>query len=263
MPLSTEAHGWAHPDRHAGNKAKSLYRLGAHGLPVPPWAILGSDVFAEFRREAGLDAKIAEHLQALETHPAEDIARRERREGFVPSEGAGALVLETLAGARRRGARIHAEVLGAAAAADASRLPKPDLGGQVRAIQAALQDARVAPEQIDYVDAHATSTPLGDAVEVAAIKAALGARAYQVPVNSTKSMIGHCLTSAGIVELVATILQVENHTVHPTINQEEPDPALGLDFVPNVSRPHRIEFAISNAFGFGGLNSCVVVGRVP
>ncbi len=186
-----------------------------------------------------------------------------RREGFVPSQGAGALVLETLASARARGARIRAEVLGASSASDASRLTKPNEDGQVRAIRAALADARVDPERVDYVNAHATSTPLGDAVEVAAIKTVLGDRARRIPVNSTKSMVGHCLAAAGVVELVATVLQMENDVVHPTINQEEKDPELDLDFVPNEARAHRIEIAISNSFGFGGLNSCVVVGRAP
>lgn len=186
-----------------------------------------------------------------------------RREGFVPSEGAGAVILETAAGARARGARVHAEILGAFAASDASRLTKPHLGGQSRAMEGALRDAGVAVDRIDYINAHATSTPLGDAVEVAAIKQVFGTRAYRIPVNSTKSMIGHCMTSAGLVELVATVLQMQNGVVHPTINQEERDPGLDLDFVPNEARPHRIDFAISNAFGFGGLNSCVVVGRAP
>ena len=186
-----------------------------------------------------------------------------RREGFVPSEGAGAVVLETLAGARSRGARIHAELLGAASNSDASRLTKPNLDGQIRAIHSALQDARIALAQVDYVNAHATSTPLGDAVEVEAIKAVFGDHAYHIPVNSTKSMIGHCLTSASLVEFVATIVQMENDVVHPTINQEEKDPELDLDFVPNQARQHHIEVAISNSFGFGGLNSCIVVGQAP
>jgi 3-oxoacyl-(acyl-carrier-protein) synthase len=185
-----------------------------------------------------------------------------RREGFVPSEGAGAVVLETLAGARARGAPILAEILGASAASDACRLTRPDLDGQVRAMRTALQDAGVAPDEVDYVNAHATSTPLGDAVEVAAIKAALGRRAGRIPVNSTKSMIGHCLSAAGVVELIATVEQMRHGVLHPTINQEEPDPALDLDFVPNRARPARIAVALSNSFGFGGLNSSVVVGQV-
>jgi 3-oxoacyl-(acyl-carrier-protein) synthase len=127
----------------------------------------------------------------------------------------------------------------------------------------ALQDARVAPEQVNYVNAHATSTALGDVVEVEAIKATFGDHAYRIPVNSTKSMIGHCLTSAGLVEFVATVLQMEYGFLHPTINLDEPEPGLDLDFVPNQARPYRIEIAMSNSFGFGGLNTSVVVGRAP
>lgn len=184
------------------------------------------------------------------------------REGFVPSEGAGVLVLETLASARARGARIHGEIVGASSASDASRLTRPELDGQVRAMRLALDDAGVAPDQVDYVNAHATSTPLGDAVEVAAIKAALGDRARRIPVNSTKSMIGHCLSAAGVVELIATLLQMRHGVVHPTVNQERPDPELDLDFVPNRAREAAIDVALSNSFGFGGLNSCVVLRRL-
>lgn len=184
-----------------------------------------------------------------------------RREGFVPSEGAGALMLETWSSARARRARVYGELLGASTVCDASRLTRPDLDGQVRAMRLAMDDARIVPADVDYVNAHATSTPLGDAVEVAAIKAALGSRAGQIPVNSTKSMIGHCLTAAAIVELVATLLQMRDGVVHPTINQEEPDPELDLDFVPNQSRPATIDVALSNSFGFGGINACVAVGR--
>jgi 3-oxoacyl-(acyl-carrier-protein) synthase len=185
------------------------------------------------------------------------------REGFVPAEAAAAVVIESLACARGRGAAIRAELLGGAATSDASRQPAPHLPGQVRAIRLALSDAGVAPEDIDYVNAHATSTPLGDAVEVAALKEALGARAYRVPVNATKSMTGHGITSASVLELVATVLQIEHRTVHPTINQEVADPELDLDFVPNVARAHDIGVALSNAFGFGGINSTVVVGGAP
>jgi 3-oxoacyl-(acyl-carrier-protein) synthase len=186
-----------------------------------------------------------------------------RREGFVPSEGGGSVVLETLESARARGVTIHAEILGASSASDASRLTKPNQEGQARAMRNALYDAGVDPGEIDYLNAHATSTPLGDAVEVAAIKEVLGVRAYQIPVNSTKSIIGHCLTAAGVVEMIATILQMENNVVHPTINQEEKDPELDLDFVPNEARDHRIRVSMSNSFGFGGINSCVIVGRAP
>lgn len=184
------------------------------------------------------------------------------REGFVPGEASGAVVLESLALARRRGAKIRGELLGGASVSDACRLPKPHVDGQARAIRSALEDARIATSDVDYINAHATSTPLGDAVEVAALKEVFGKRAYEIPVNATKSMIGHSLTSAAIIELIATLLQMEHGTVHPTINQEQPDPELDLDFVPNRARPHRIRRAISNSFGFGGINSCVVVGEL-
>lgn len=183
------------------------------------------------------------------------------RHGFVPGEGAGAMVLESLSSARARGARIYGEVLGASSASDGSRLPRPAREGQMRAMSLALSDARVLPEQVDYINAHATSTPLGDLVEIEAIKAVFGEHAYRMPVNATKSMIGHCLCAAGVVELIATVLQMEHGVLHPTINQEQPDPNLDLDFVPNEAREARIDVALSNSFGFGGLNSSIVVGR--
>lgn len=186
-----------------------------------------------------------------------------RREGFVPAHGGGALVLETLAGARARGAPIYAEVLGAGVSSDATRFTKPFVDGEVRAIRAALDDARVNPADVDYVNAHGTSTPIGDAVEVEAIKTVFGGHAREIPVNATKSMVGHCLTAAGIVELIATILEMRHHVIHPTINLEEPDPALDLDFVPNQARDYDMGIAISNSFGFGGLNSCCVVAQPP
>jgi 3-oxoacyl-(acyl-carrier-protein) synthase len=207
-------------------------------------------------------------LDAISTRSFNDAPERASRpfdslrEGFVPSEGAAAFILEPLASAVARGAHIHAELLGASASSDASRLTRPDLDGQVRAMSAALDDAGISPDDVDYVNAHATSTPLGDAVEVAAIKATLGDRAQRIPVNSTKSMIGHCLSAAGVVELVATILQMSHGVVHPTINQERADPLLDLDFVANHAREAKIDVAMSNSFGFGGINSSVVVGRL-
>ncbi len=184
-----------------------------------------------------------------------------RREGFVPSHAAAAVVLETEAHARKRGATIRARLLGGASASDASRRPKPRVGGQVRAMHGALADAGVAPGDIDYVNAHAASTQQGDAVEVESIKAVFGSHAYRLAVNATKSVTGHCLTSAGIVELIATVMQLEQGVLHPTINQDEPDPALDLDFVPNQARAQRTKLALSNSFGFGGLSTCLVVGR--
>ncbi|MFN8494517.1 MAG: beta-ketoacyl-[acyl-carrier-protein] synthase family protein [Caldilineaceae bacterium] len=185
-----------------------------------------------------------------------------RREGFVPSEGAGAVVLETLASAQRRGVRIYGELLGAASTSNASRLPHPDVEAQVRVMQNALDDAGAPREAVDYINAHATSTEAGDAVEVEAIKQLFGARAYTIPVNATKSLVGHCLTAAGLVELIAVLLQMQHNFLHPTINLTDPDPALDLDFVPNQARPYAMQLALSNAFGFGGLNACVAVGRM-
>lgn len=186
-----------------------------------------------------------------------------RREGFVPSEGAASLMLESLSFARRRGAVILGEILGGGAASDANRTTQPHREGQERAMRLALADARIDASRIDYVNAHATSTPLGDAVELSAIAAVLGERARSVPINATKSMMGHCLTSAGVIELVATILQMRRGLLHPTINQEEPDPELLVDCVPNVAREASITCALSNSFGFGGINSSVLVGPPP
>lgn len=182
-----------------------------------------------------------------------------RREGFVPSEGAASVVLETLAGARARGAHIHAALLGGGSASDATRQIRPFEDGEVRAMRAALADARVNPEQVDYVNMHATSTPLGDPVEVSAIKQVLGQNAYRIPVNATKSITGHLLNAGALAEFIAVILQMENHFVHPTINLDEPGDGMDLDFVPNQAREYRPHLAMSNAFGFGGLNSSVII----
>lgn len=185
-----------------------------------------------------------------------------QRDGFVPSEGAGAVLLESLASARRRGAHIYAELLGAGMASDGTWQPTPLVEGQVRSMRAALRDAALAPDDIDYVNAHATSTRLGDLVEVQSLKTVFGDRARQIPVNATKSMVGHCLSAAGLVETVATVLQMEHGFVHPTINQQDPDPECDVDCVPNEARDYRIQRAISNSFGFGGLNATAVFGTL-
>jgi 3-oxoacyl-(acyl-carrier-protein) synthase len=180
------------------------------------------------------------------------------RAGFVPGHGAAALLLESAESARRRGVPPLARILGGASTSSAIRGTKPDLDAEMRAMSGALQDAGVQPQDIDYVNAHAASTLQGDAVEVEAIKHVLGARAYEIPVNATKSLTGHTMTAAGVVEMVATILQMRGGTLHPTINQFTADPALGLDFVANQARPYRALTALSNGFGFGGFNACVV-----
>jgi 3-oxoacyl-[acyl-carrier-protein] synthase II len=186
------------------------------------------------------------------------------RDGFVLSEGAGILILEELEHARKRGARIYAELLGAGATADAYNItaPHPDGSGAARAMQVALKDARLAPTDLDYINAHGTSTQLGDEAETKAVKAVFGDAARSVAISSTKSMTGHLLGASGGIELIACVLSIVNGVVHPTINYETPDPACDLDYVPNTARCMRVRRAMSNSFGFGGHNATVIVGSL-
>jgi 3-oxoacyl-[acyl-carrier-protein] synthase II len=186
------------------------------------------------------------------------------RDGFVLSEGAGIVVLEELEHARRRGAQIFAEILGCGSTADAHNItaPHPDGEGAARAMALALKDARVNPEDVQYVNAHGTSTPLGDEAETHAIKTVFGSHARKLAISSTKSMLGHLLGASGGVELIATALSIRHAVIHPTINYETPDPGCDLDYVPNTARETRVRRAISNSFGFGGHNCCLVVGAL-
>ena len=186
------------------------------------------------------------------------------REGFVIGEGAAILVLESLEHAQARGATIYAELLGYASSNDGYHpiAPEPEGRGASLAIIHALNDAGVAPEQVDYVNAHAASTPLGDKAETLAIKRALGEHAADVPVSSSKSMIGHLMGAAGAVEAMATILSIRDQVLHPTINYENPDPDCDLDYVPNEARAAKVDFAISNSIGLGGQNACLVFGKL-
>jgi 3-oxoacyl-[acyl-carrier-protein] synthase II len=183
------------------------------------------------------------------------------RDGFVFGEGAGVLVLESHEHAQRRGARAIARVAGYGATADAFHLtqPDPDGDGAVRAMTAALEDAGVYPEDVDYVNAHGTSTPFNDRVETVAIKRALGPESKRIPVTSTKSQTGHLLGAAGAVEAAATALVVERGIVPRTLNLEEPDPECDLDYVGDEPRTQRVSVALSNSFGFGGQNACLVL----
>ena len=185
------------------------------------------------------------------------------RDGFVPGEGAGILVLESLEHAINRGARIYGEVLGFALTCDAFHQVAPDETGEApaQAIKLALKDAGIQAKDVDYVNAHGTSTSLNDAGETKALKIAMGEHAYKVAISSTKSMIGHLLGAAGAVEAIATLLSINRGIVHPTINYENPDPACDLDYVPNHSRRMEVRTAISNGFGFGGHNAVVVLGK--
>jgi len=183
------------------------------------------------------------------------------RDGFVMGEGAGVLVLETIEHAQARGAKIYAELAGYGATDDAYHItaPNPEGTSAVRAMQRALADAELKPEDIQYVNAHGTSTNLNDKTETKALKAVFGEHAKKLAVSSTKSMTGHLLGAAGVVEMAATILCMQNDTVHPTINYETPDPDCDLDYVPNKARPMEINCALSNSLGFGGHNAVLVV----
>lgn len=183
------------------------------------------------------------------------------RDGFVPSEGAGILILENLEHALARNARIYAEVVGYAATNDAHHLtdPDPDAMGAVRAMRRAIHHAGLSPRDIDYINAHATSTEKGDKMETVAIKKVFGEYAYQIPISSTKSMIGHLFGGGGAVEAIATIMMMQNELLHPTINLENPDPECDLDYVPNRARPFKTKVAMSNSFGFGGQNACLIL----
>jgi 3-oxoacyl-[acyl-carrier-protein] synthase II len=187
-----------------------------------------------------------------------------RRDGFVMSEGAGVLILETLEHARDRGARIYAELVGYGMSADAYHIvaPDPEGAGASAAIRRALAMAGVSPDEVDYVNAHGTSTPIGDKTETLAIKAVFGDHAYRLRVSSNKSMIGHLLGAAGAVEAAATVLTLERQVIPPTINYEEADPDCDLDYTPDEAVRAEVKVAISNSFGFGGQNGVLAFSKV-
>ena len=186
-----------------------------------------------------------------------------QRDGFVIGEGAAIVVLESLEHARRRGAHIYAELIGYGATSDASHITAPDEEGHgaARAMSMALQDAGVPPEAVDYINAHGTSTLLNDRMETRAIRKVFGSHADRLAVSSTKSMLGHLMGAAGAVEAVACVKSLETGWVHPTINYEHPDPECDLDYVPNQARQLRPKVAVSNSFGFGGHNGCLIFQR--
>ncbi len=185
------------------------------------------------------------------------------RDGFVVGEGAGMLVLEELECARRRGARILAEIVGYGMSADAFHVTAPPANGDgaYRVMRNSMRDAGIQPGQVDYINAHGTSTEVGDLAETAAIKRAFGDHAYKVAVSSTKSMTGHLLGGAGGLEAGITVMAIRDQIAPPTINLENPDPACDLDYVPNHARPMKIDYALSNSFGFGGTNGSLIFKR--
>lgn len=184
--------------------------------------------------------------------------------GFVVGEGGALFVLETLEKALARGAKIYAEVLGGASSSDAFHMAAidPEAQGAVRSMKWALESAGLNPQQIDYINAHGTSTEVNDRSETLAIKKVFGEHAYRIPINSTKSMVGHCMGAAGAVEAVACIMQLQEQIVHPTINYETPDPECDLDYVPNTARDAKLQYILSNNFGMGGQNASVIFGRI-
>ena len=182
------------------------------------------------------------------------------RDGFVMAEGAGILILEELEHAKRRGAKIYAEIIGFGMSADAYHITAPDPEGEGarKAMEFAIADAGIKPEEVDYINAHGTSTPLNDKLETLAIKKLFGEHAYKLAISSNKSMIGHLLGAAGAVEAIATTLTLKEGVIPPTINYESPDPECDLDYVPNEKRVKDVKIALSNSFGFGGHNASLV-----
>ncbi len=244
---------------HAIGEALILLRAGAADVVVCG----GAEACIVALGVSGFDAMRA--LSSTNEDPAGACRPFDRmRNGFVMGEGAGFLIMERWEHAERRGASIYAEVAGYGATADAYHIaaPEPDGTGAYSAMRIAMESAGVVPEQVDYVNAHGTGTQLNDAIETRAIKRALGAVAYQVPVSSTKAVTGHLLGAAGAVEALIVLLAMQHGQLPPTINLTTPDPECDLDYVPLTSRPTEIRVAMSNAFGFGGHNATVLFRQV-
>ncbi len=252
----------------------SACAAGAHAIGESARAIQAGDVDAMVTggSEAALTPLSRAAFSALDALSNEGVSRPfdARRDGFIMGEGAGVLVLEEAEAARARGATVLGEVLGYSATSDAYHLtaPDPEGVGAAAALTAVLHDAGLEPGDIDYVNAHGTSTPLNDLSETNALKTALGERAYQIPVSSTKSTIGHLLGAAGAVEAVAMLLALRDEVAPPTLGYEEPDEGLDLDYVPSSARPLELEdgrppIGLSNAFGFGGHNAVLCLQGAP
>jgi 3-oxoacyl-[acyl-carrier-protein] synthase II len=186
------------------------------------------------------------------------------RDGFIMGEGSGVVVLEDLESAVKRGAKIHAEIVGYGASGDAYHItaPAPNGEGAARCMKMAIKDAGIAPADMGYINAHGTSTKYGDELETMAIKTVFGDHAYKIPVSSTKSMIGHLLGAAGGVEAVISVLALDRGVLPPTINLENPDPECDLDYIPHTARKAQVDVVMSNSFGFGGTNACLVFRRL-
>jgi beta-ketoacyl-acyl-carrier-protein synthase II len=224
----------------------------------------GTEAMIEGFAVAGFSA-----MRALPTNYNDDPERASRpfdanREGFVFSEGAAGLVIESLEHAQNRGAHIYAEIAGHASSSDAYHMftPDPSGAGALRTMRWALEDGQIPLDEVDYINAHGTSTPANDSVETLAIKSLFGEGAYGIPISSTKSMIGHPMGASGAVEAIVCALTIDRGAIHPTINYETPDPACDLDYVPNEARDAEVKVALSNSFGLGGQNACLVLKKV-
>lgn len=183
------------------------------------------------------------------------------RSGFVIGEGAGVLILEKLEHALARRAHIYAEIIGYGLTSDANDITAPDVNGPIQAMKKALANASIGSNDVDYINAHGTSTPINDRIETIAIKEVFGKRAYEIPINSTKSMTGHLLGGAGAIETIACVMTIKDGIIHPTINYQNPDPECDLDYVPNESIKTDVRIAMNNALGFGGHNACLILKR--
>jgi 3-oxoacyl-[acyl-carrier-protein] synthase II len=262
------AHGFKGPNlAHVSACASSAHAIGEAGDTIRRGQ---ADVMLAGGSEAGLiPVAIAAFnaLHALSRRNAEpERASRpfdKLRDGFVFAEGSGALLLEELGHAQRRGAHVYAELIGYGLSSDAHHITAPPEGaeGAVRAMRMALDDASLSPEQVDYINAHGTSTPANDVPETQGIKAVFGEHAYKLAVSSTKSMTGHTLGAAGAVEAAICVLAMRDGILPPTINQEVPDPLCDLDYVPNKSRKRELRVALSNSMGFGGHNAALLLRR--
>jgi 3-oxoacyl-[acyl-carrier-protein] synthase II len=205
-------------------------------------------------------------MSSYNEHPQKAMKPFDRkRDGFVLGEGSGVVILEELEHARKRGAKIYAEVAGYGSSLDAYSVadPHPKGSGAILSMKKAIEDAGINPSDIEYINTHGTATVKNDRIETAAIKEVLGDHAYEIPISSTKSMIGHQVAAAGALELIATVLAMDNDFIPPTINYETPDPDCDLDYVPNRAREKPFNSALSNSFGFGGQNSTICIKKVP
>ena len=256
-PINTVVSACATGTQSVGEAAEYIRRGAADvmlsGGVEAPIHFAGIGGFCAMR---GLSARNDEPERASRPFDAE-------RDGFVLSEGGAILILEDVDRAQARGARIYAELLGHASSSDAFHVaaPDPEGRGAINAMKWSLKDARLTPADIGYINAHGSSTPAMDPIETMAIKRVFGERAYQIPISSTKSMIGHCMGGAGAVEAAVCALTVAQGMIHPTINLDYPDPACDLDYVPEGARKADVRIALSNSFGLGGQNACLVLGR--